>query len=194
MKKFIVLMLILMVSVSVFAFDMGKFTVGISFGISGSSEKSVKNGTTQVSSGKFGFVVRLRGDYMINDSMSATLMVSYDSPSKTVLQSTFLKSNSEIQSPKYIKIFAGISKYSTNENLLIAAGVGPELAIDVVNGSVGGGAATYVRTSYSLPGSNLLVDSTAVGEAEWIKDVPNDDDTHFYLDGNASVGFTYCFK
>lgn len=193
MKKFIILLLILMVSASVFAFDMGRFMLGISFGISGSSEKSAQNGT-QVSSGKFGFVVRLRGDYMIDDLTSATLMISYDSPSKNVLESTFLKSNSEVQSPKYIKIFTGISKYSTNNNLLVATGIGPELAIDITSGTVGGGAATYIRTSYSLPGSNLLFDSTAVGEAEWIKDMPTDDDVHFYLDGNVSAGFTYCFK
>ena len=193
MKKFIILLLILMVSASVFAFDMGRFMLGISFGISGSSEKSTQNGT-QVSSGKFGFVIRLRGDYMIDDLTSATLMISYDSPSKNVLESTFLKSNSEVQSPKYIKIFTGISKYSTNNNLLVATGIGPELAIDITSGTVGGGAATYIRTSYSLPGSNLLFDSTAVGEAEWIKDMPTDDDVHFYLDGNVSAGFTYCFK
>ena len=192
MKKIVVLLLVTLMAASVFAFDMGRFAVGVSFGVSGSSEKSTSN-STQVSSGKFGFVVRVRADYMINDALSATLMVSYDQPSKTVLQKTYLASNSEVISPKYIKVFAGISKYSVRENLLIAAGVGPELAIELTEGTVGGGAATYIRTSYSLPGSNLTVDSTAVGEAEWIKDMP-DSDTHFYLDGDASIGFTYYFK
>jgi len=193
MKKIIVLLLVLMVVSSVFAFDTGRFSVGISFGVSGSSEKSTTEGV-QVSSGKFGFVVRARADYMINDALSATLMVSYDQPSRTVLESTYLKGRNSLESLKYIKIFAGISKYSTQENLLIAAGIGPELAIELTNGAVGGGAVTYVRTSYVLPGSNLTVDSTAVGGAEWIKDMPTDDEAHFYLDGDASVGFTYYFK
>lgn len=194
MKKIFLIVLMVLISVStVLAFDMSKFALGISFGISGSSERASGDKSVRVQSANTGFTVRLRADYMINDSMSATLMVSYDSPSKTVLQKTYLLSNSEVKTPKYIKIFAGISKYTTPDNLLVAAGVGPELAIDVVNGNVGGGPATYVRTSYSLPGSNILVDSTVKGSAEWIKDMP-DTDTHFYLDGDASVGFTYMFK
>ena len=193
MKKVIIVLLVMLTAMSLaFAFDTGRFSVGLSFGIAGSSEKSTTEGV-QVSSGKFGFVVRLRADYMINDALSATLMVSYDQPSRTVLESTYLKSRNSLESLKYIKIFAGISKYSMQENMMIAAGLGPELAIELTGGSVGGGAVTYVRTSYLLPGANLTVDSTAVGGAEWIKDLP-DDETHFYLDGDASIGFTYYFK
>lgn len=192
MKKILICLLISLVMISVFAFDMGRFSAGISFGVSGSSEKSTESNSVQVSSGKFGFVVRLRADYMINDTMSATLMISYDQPSKTVLEKTYFTNSSETASPKYIKVFAGISTYSTTESLLVAAGVGPELAIELTDGTIGGGAATYLRTSYLLPGSNLMVDSTVKGSAEWIKDMP-DTDVHFYLDGDANIGFTYNF-
>lgn len=199
MKKFLIILIVLLISVtSVMAAPSlkmveSRYSVGASFGTSGSTEKSTDPNLEIANSSKFGFVVRLRGDFRFAEDYTATLMVSYDSPSKSVIITNNYKSVADIGNPKYIKIFLGASRhFIAKDNLLVAIGIGPELSIDLNNGAVGAAATTYGRFSYRLEGTNILFDSTVKGSLEWIKDLP-DEDTHFYVDGDVSLGFTYMF-
>lgn len=197
MKKIFLILLMVLMSVSmVMALDMteSRFSVGASFGTSGSSEKSFSANNAVAQSSKFGYVFRLRGDYRFAEDYTATLMLSYDSPNKSVMVNNLKGSLQDtVGKLSYLKLFIGASRhFVAKDNLLVALGFGPELSIDLVYGSVGISAATYGRFSYRLEGTNVLFDSTVKGSAEWIKDLP-DEDTHFYLDGDVSLGFTYMF-
>lgn len=192
MKKLLMMIVILFVVSALFA---GTFSIGASFGTSGSSEKSISASTQLVESSKFGYVIRLRGDYKFAEKYSATLMISYDSPSKAIILNGFKGYNLKAtENLSYLKIFVGATMdFDPKGDLLIAVGIGPELCIDLKSGAVGAAATTYGRFSYALGDTGLMFDSTVKGSLEWIKDLP-DDDVHFYLDGDVSLGFTYTFK
>jgi len=199
MKKVITILIVLFVCTSLFAtvlgesVQKGKVQIGASFGTSGSSEKTFANGDDiAIKSGNFGFVARLRFDVMFSEKQSATIMASFDRPSKTVLLKT-LEEEEDLKNPMYVKLFVGASEHSiSSTNLLIAVGVGVEAFYDINAKEFGGGPATYIRTSYQIPGTSFSFDTTAKGGATWlIKDIKTIKDAPFTLDGDVSLGFTY---
>ena len=201
MKKIAIILVVLLVTFALSAsmlgdsVQKGKFSVGASFGTSGSSEKSFGNTESfAVQSGNFGFVGRVRFDVMIAEKQSATVMASFDRPNKTVLVDTY-EEEEELANPMYAKLFIGVSQHSvSSDNLLIAVGIGPEVFYDFISKAMGAGPATYIRTSYAIDGTHLTFDSTAKGSASWVfKDFGSLKDGKFYLDGDVSLGFTYYF-
>lgn len=201
-KKIAIILIILLVSLVTLSASMlgesvqkGKFSLGASFGASGSSEKKFDSSDLlAVQSGEFGFVGRIRFDAMIAEKQSATVMASFDKPNKTVLVSSH-KSNEDVKNPMFAKLFIGVSQHSiSKDNLLIAVGIGPEASYDFDSKIFGVGPATYVRTSYAIEGTRFTFDSIAKGSATWqFKDFDSLKDGKFYLDGDVSLGFTYYF-
>ena len=202
MKKIAIVLIVLLFTLASLSASMlgdsvqkGKFSVGASFGTSGSSEKSF-NGSKSVAvqTGNFGFVGRLRFDAMIAEKQSTTVMASIDKPNRTVLASSYEEAENSAD-PVYVKLFIGISQHSvSSDNLLIAVGVGPEVAYDFKTKMMSAGPATYIRTSYAITGTRLTFDSTAKGSATWqFKDIGSLKDGRLCLDGDVSFGFTYYF-
>ena len=202
-KKFLTVLLALFVCVSMLSASMladsvqkGKVSLGASFGTSGSSEKTFDSEVSiAIPSGNFGFVARLRFDVMFSEKQSATVMASFDRPSKTILVDDASNLNiDDLKNPMYVRLFCGISEHSiSSSNLLIAVGVGVEAYYDFSTKDIGGGPATYIRTSYQIPGSHFTFDTTAKGNATWSHVFEKDAVKRFSLEGDVSLGFTYYF-
>lgn len=197
MKKFLIVATVIFLAAFCvfgsprFTAEKGQYGVGASFGYS----KSVENvfdkgeGLKLEDTNKFGWVARVRFDYMAADNKSITIMASYDNPSRVLEANTYALKGSQ-EDEKLAKFFMGYSTYTLKDNFIVGVGVGPELTWDIENHTVGGGPASYVKTSLMIPGTGLSIDTIAKGSAEWLKE---DSDARLYFDGDVSVGATYWF-
>lgn len=197
MKKFLIVATVIFLAAFCvfgsqrFTAEKGQYGVGASFGYS----KSVENvfdkgeGLKLEDTNKFGWVARVRFDYMAADNKSITVMASYDNPSRVLEANTYALKGSQ-KDEKLAKFFMGYSTYTLKDNFIVGVGVGPELTWDIENHTVGGGPASYVKTSLMIPGTGLSIDTIAKGSAEWMKE---GDTTRLYFDGDVSVGATYWF-
>jgi hypothetical protein len=201
-KKFLSILIALFVCTSLFAtvlgdsVQKGKVSIGASFGTSGSSEKSIHtdDATLAVKSGNVGYVARVRFDVMYSEKQSATIMASFDKPSKTVLVRSDELNEEEFVNPMYVRLFVGASEHSvSSSNLVIAVGVGVEGFYDLNAKVFGVGPASYIRTSYQIPGTHFTFDATAKGDATVVNLFDKNAGRHLYLEGDVSLGFSYYF-
>ena len=197
MKKFLIVATVIFLA-AFCVFGSGKFTaekgqygVGASFGYSKSVENVFDKGENLklADDNKFGWVARARFDYMVADNKSITVMASFDNPSKVLEAQTYALKEGQ-SDEKAAKFFMGYSTYTLKDNFIVGVGVGPELTWNIEDHTIGGGPATYVKTSLMIPGTKLSLDSIAKGSAEWMKE---GDATRLYFDGDVSVGATYWF-